>query len=82
MDSLRRSKPVCVICGGRSGHEPIVGDGPPRCYACILQLGRIAGSPMEADVDRIVELELAHSDVIELRPCEKHRSCWAWVGWT
>jgi hypothetical protein len=81
MDSLKRTKPVCVVCHGASKHEPIVGDGTPVCYACILSLGRIAADPMGADPDRLVELSIAHEDVIELKPCEKHGGCWAWIGW-
>jgi hypothetical protein len=44
IDSLNRARPVCVICRGESGHPPIVGDGPPRCYACIVRLVHEAAS--------------------------------------
>ena len=38
LESLRRANPVCVLCHGASKHPAIVGDGPPRCYPCILRL--------------------------------------------
>lgn len=44
LDSLKRARPVCVLCEGESGHLPIVGDGPPRCYPCVLRLGRMVAS--------------------------------------
>lgn len=83
LDSLRRAEPVCVICRNASGHPPIVGDGPPRCYPCVLRLGRIAGDPMGADPDRLANIAAAHADVVQLRPCGQHHGgCWAWIGWS
>jgi len=83
LDSLKRTEPVCVVCHGSSRHPAIVGDGEPVCYPCILKLGRIAGDPMGADPNRLVELAAAHADVIELRACPIHiGGCWAWTGWT
>lgn len=81
LDSLR-TKPVCGICRGTSGHEPIPDDGDALvCYACILRLGRMVADPMHADPDRLVDLAAAHEDVVELKPCQEHGGCWAWVGW-
>jgi hypothetical protein len=81
LDSLRRADQVCIVCRGSSLHPPIVGDGVPVCYPCVLSLGRFAAEPLQADPDRLVDLERAHGDVVELRPCEQHRACWAWTGW-
>lgn len=83
LDSLRRAEPVCIICRGSSKHPPIVGDGPPRCYPCLLSLGRIVADPLSVDPDRLIDLEEAHGDVVSLQPCQKHAGgCWTWVGWT
>lgn len=81
MESLRRAGPVCIVCHGSTRHPAIVGDGEPVCYPCILSLGRIAGDPMSADADQLVELELAHADVVGLAACEQHGACWKWMGW-
>ena len=47
LDSLKRAEPVCILCRGRSKHPPIVGDGPPRCLACIYKFGRLAAESCE-----------------------------------
>jgi hypothetical protein len=42
LDSLKRAQPVCVICRGASKHPPILGDGPPRCFPCVMRLVRLS----------------------------------------
>jgi hypothetical protein len=48
LDSLNRARLVCVVCRGKSGHPPIVGDGPPRCYACVVRLVHIATGKVDS----------------------------------
>ena len=82
LDALARSvAEPCGICLGKSGHPAIEGDGPPRCYPCVLRIGRVVRDPLSAPTALLVALDAASGDVVELKACAAHRgACWTWIA--
>lgn len=70
----------CVMCAGASGHTPIVGDGHPICYPCLLRAGDAAADPDRLGSATIALLDSAHGDVVDLAMDRAGHLRWVWTG--
>jgi hypothetical protein len=68
--------PLCIQCGGASGHGPI---DELVCYPCILSIGRVVADPGVQSSSILAVWWEDHKDVVSLRSCIVHIVDWVWT---
>ena len=68
--------PLCEVCRGISGHDPISGEGYAVCLPCVYRIGR-ATDPMTITQGEYHLIDQLHGDVVRL-VWVNDRAEWKW----